>query len=158
MPQKYKGIIAISVFCIFCLILFLANDFKAYRSISLIKTVLLIPILSYFMTFYAIWHMSYNVIKCHKMAFYDILWQMIYDMKCHKVCQYGYQKNRLDQTNWSTGSKIICQKQNQTENAKNWNGNISFVFLRRFLYNFQRICGSSSTLKKRLKLYSMAIK
>ena len=73
MPQKYKGNNAISVFFIFRLILFLANDFKACRSISLIKPVLLIPILSYFMTFmpHGIYHkMSLNVIKWH---FYDIL-------------------------------------------------------------------------------------
>ena len=150
MPQKYKGKISISVF-FSLLILLLATDSRACCSISLIKTVLLIPILSYFMTFYAIWHKSYNVIKCHESAFYGILWQMTYDMKCHKVCQYGYPKNRLDQTNWSTGFKITCQKQNQTKNAKNLNGNISFVFLRRFLYNFQRICGSSSSLQKKLK-------
>ena len=40
------------------------------------------------------------VIKCHKMAFYGILWQMPYAINCHKVWQYGYQKNRVDQTNW----------------------------------------------------------
>ena len=78
---------------------------------------------------------------CHKMPFYDILWQMPRDIKCHKVCQYGYQKNRLDQTNWSTGFKIIFQENNQTKNAKNWNSHFSLVFLRRFLYNFQWICG-----------------
>ena len=33
------------------------------------------------------------------MAFFGILWQMLYGMKCHKVWQYGYQKNRIDQTN-----------------------------------------------------------
>ena len=81
------------------------------------------------------------VIKCHKMAFYDISWHMTHDIKCHKICQYGYQKNRLDQTNWSKGCKIIFQEQNLTQNPKNWNCNISFVFFRRFLYNFQRICG-----------------
>ena len=75
------------------------------------------------------------------MSFYDILWHMPYDIKCHQVCQYGYQKNRLDQTNWSKGCKIIFQEQNLTQNPKNWNCNISFVFFRRFLYNFQRICG-----------------
>ena len=118
LPQKYKGNIAIFVFCFFLLILLLATDFKACCSISLIKTILSIPILLYFMTFYAIWHMSYNIIKYHRLAFYDILWQMTYDMKCHKVCQYGYPKNRLDKTIWSTGFKIICQKHNQTKNAK----------------------------------------
>ena len=46
--ENYIGItlkIAISFFCIFRLILFLTNDFKACRSISVIKPVLLIPIL-----------------------------------------------------------------------------------------------------------------
>ena len=77
------------------------------------------------------------------MSFYDILWHMPYDIKCHQVCQYGYQKNCLDQTNWSTGL-IICQKMD-------WNDNIFFAFLRRFLYNFQGICGNSSSLQKKLK-------
>ena len=66
---------------------------------------------------------------------------MPYDIKCHQVCQYGYQKNCLDQTNWSKGCRLIFQEQNLTQNPKNWNCNISFVFFRRFLYNFQRICG-----------------
>ena len=43
------------------------------------------------------------VIKRHKMALYDILRHMPYDIKCHKVCQYGYQKKRIDQTNWAMG-------------------------------------------------------
>ena len=81
------------------------------------------------------------VIKWQKMAFYDILWHMPYDIKCHQVCQYGYQKNRLDQNNWSKGCRIFFQEQNLTQNPKNWNCNFSFVFFRRFLYNFQRICG-----------------
>ena len=76
-----------------------------------------------------------------KMAFYDVLWQMPRDIKCHKVCHYGYQKNRLDQTYWSKGFKTIFQEKNQTKNAKNWNSHFSLVFLRRFLYNFQWICG-----------------
>ena len=75
------------------------------------------------------------------MPFYDVLWHIPYDIKCHKVWQYGYQKNRIDQTNWSKGCRIIFQEQNVTQNPKNWNCNISFVFFRRFLYNFQRICG-----------------
>ena len=57
-PKKYKGNIAISVFWVLCKILFLENYFTAFRSISLIKTVLLIPILAYLVTFYVIWHMS----------------------------------------------------------------------------------------------------
>ena len=76
--------------CIFCLILFLANHSKYFRSISLINTVLLIPILAYFMTLCVIWHLSWNVIKWQKMAFYDILWHVPYDIWCHKVCQFTY--------------------------------------------------------------------
>ena len=30
----------------------------------------------------------------------------------YKLCQYGYQKNRIDQTNWSRLCKIISQEQN----------------------------------------------
>merc|ERR1711873_187748 len=59
-PKKYKGNIAISVFWVLCKILFLENYFTAFRSICLIKTVLLIPILAYLVTFYVI---------CHKMPF-----------------------------------------------------------------------------------------
>ena len=117
--QKYKGNIAISVFCFFLLILLLATDFKACRSISLIKMVLLIPILAYFITFYVIWHSPYNVIKYHKMAFYDILWQMTYDIKCRKVCQYGYQKNCIEQTNWSRNFKSVISVNFTSWNAKN---------------------------------------
>ena len=44
-------------------------------------------------------HHVASVIKCHKiMPSNDILWHMPHDKKCHKVCQYGHQKNRLDQT------------------------------------------------------------
>ena len=64
-PEKYKGNYAISVFFILRLILFLENYFKACISFCLIKTVLLIPILAYFMTFHVMWHVSYNVIKWH---------------------------------------------------------------------------------------------
>ena len=78
---------------------------------------------------------------CYKISFYDNLWHMPYDIKCHQVCQYGYRKNRLDQNNWSKGCRIFFQEQNLTQNPKNWNCNFSFVFFRRFLYNFQRICG-----------------
>ena len=73
------------------------------------------------------------VIKCHRMAYYDILWHMPYDIKCHKVCQYGYQMNRLDQTNWSRGFESFWQVQFFSEIAKNWNNKISFVFLGKFL-------------------------
>ena len=58
LPQKYKGNIAISDFWVLCKILFLENDSTAFRSIRLIKTVLLIPILAYLVTFYVLWHMS----------------------------------------------------------------------------------------------------
>ena len=57
-PEKYKGNLAISVFFIFRLILFLENHFKACISFCLIKTVVLIPILAYFMTFNVMWHVS----------------------------------------------------------------------------------------------------
>ena len=55
--QKYIAKIDISVFCIFCLIFYDSKGSLPYRSICLIHTVLLIPILAYFMTFY--------VINCH---------------------------------------------------------------------------------------------
>ena len=58
------------------------------------------------------------------MPFYDILWQMPYDIKLHKVCQYGYQKNRLDLTKWSRLEALklfarnkIWQKMQKTEVA-----------------------------------------
>ena len=57
-PKKYKGNIAISVFWVLCKILFLEYYSIDFRSISLIKTVLLIPILAYLVTFYVLWHMS----------------------------------------------------------------------------------------------------
>ena len=56
--QKYKGKIDISVFCIFFIILFDSKGSLPHRSICLINTVLLIPILAYFTTFNVIWHMS----------------------------------------------------------------------------------------------------
>ena len=64
-------------------------------------------------------HMAF-AIKCHKMAFYGILWQMPYDIKCYKVWQYGYQKNRIDQTNWLQKGKSfhrnkIKQKMEKTK-------------------------------------------
>ena len=68
--KKYKGKIDISVFCIFCLIFYDSKGSLPHRSICLIDTVLLIPILAYFMTFYVILHMSY-VIKRRFMIFYD---------------------------------------------------------------------------------------
>ena len=52
------------------------------------------------------------------MAFFDILWHMPSDIKCHKVCQYGYQKNRLDKTNWYMGFKIIKKTHNLAKNKK----------------------------------------
>ena len=64
--QKYKGNIIISVFfAFFVSFLSLKNDFNAYRLISLMKTVLLIPILAYVMTFYDV----SCVIKWHFMTF-----------------------------------------------------------------------------------------
>ena len=56
--QKYKGKIDISVFCIFCFIFFYSKGSLPHRSICLIDTVLLIPILPYIITFFVIWHMS----------------------------------------------------------------------------------------------------
>ena len=53
------------------------------------------------------------------MAFYDILRRRPQDIKRHKVSQYGYQKNRIDQTNWAKDNKIIHQKENLEENPKN---------------------------------------
>ena len=128
--QKYIGKIDISVFCIFCFIFFNYNGSLPNRSICLIDTVLLIPILAYFTTFFC--NMAY-VIKCHKTPFYDNLWHMPCRIKCHKICQYGYQKNRLDQTNWSIGFKILFQEQNKTKNGKHWNNDIPFVFLSKIL-------------------------
>ena len=56
--QKYKGKFDISVFCIFFIIFYGSKGSVPHRSICLINTVLLIPILPYFMTFYVIWYMS----------------------------------------------------------------------------------------------------
>ena len=60
--------------------------------------------------------MSYDIY--HKPPFYDILWHMPYDITCHKIWQYGYKKNRLDQTKWSMTTRIIWQEQNLTKNVK----------------------------------------
>ena len=61
--QKYNGKFGFLYFCLFCPILFLKNYFEGHRSICLINSVLLIPILPYFMSFYALWHMPWNAIK-----------------------------------------------------------------------------------------------
>ena len=66
-------------------------------------------------------------------GFLGILWQMPYAIKCYKVWQYGYQKNRIDQTNWSMNAKTnldedILSKIQEIKNAifsfviwmKNW--------------------------------------
>ena len=42
----------------FSIFKYIRDDFKVLSSICLINTVRLIPILTYFMTFYAIWYMS----------------------------------------------------------------------------------------------------
>ena len=62
---------------------------------------------------------------------YCILCHMTYVKwhKCHKLCQYGYQKNRIDQTNWSMPFKLILQEENLKINGKKWYTKISFVFL-----------------------------
>ena len=62
------------------------------------------------------------------MAFYANLWHMPCDIKCHKVWQYGYQKNRIDQTNWSMGYWTLRIEKNEAKNAKNLNVNFSYVF------------------------------
>ena len=58
MAEKYKGKCVHLVFCI----LLLKNDenccFCFHKLICLIDTVLLIPILLWFMTFYDLWHVS----------------------------------------------------------------------------------------------------
>ena len=77
--------------------------------------------------------------KCHKMAYFVILWHFTLYGIWHKmplICQYGYQKNRIDQRNWSRGIKNIRQEQKPTKISKNWNFNISFVFLLTFLCKF----------------------
>ena len=66
--EKYKGNIGILVFCIFSHILFQSKSWDPPRSIRLINTVLQIPILPQYMTFYVIWHLSQNAIKWHFMT------------------------------------------------------------------------------------------
>ena len=57
---------------------------------------------------------------CHKVSFYGILWHMPDDIKCHELCQYGYQKKSIDQTNWSKCKYSILQtEQNTTPKYKN---------------------------------------
>ena len=52
--------------------------------------------------------------------YWHTVWHsMSYGIKCHEVCQYGYQKNRIDQTNWAKDFKIIHQKENLEKNPKN---------------------------------------
>ena len=41
------------------------------------------------------------------------------DIKCHELCQYGYQKKRIDQTKLYKGFRITPQEQNITKNPKN---------------------------------------
>ena len=48
------------------------------------------------------------------MSFYDILWHLPYDIKCHELCQYGYQKKRIDET-----MESIIQEQNLEKMANN---------------------------------------
>ena len=97
-------------------------------------------------------HMAY-VVKRHKTPFYDVLWHMIYDIKCHKVCQYGYQKNRIDQTNWSMGYWTLRNKKNNEKNAKNWNVKFSFVFLTIFLCKYENGWHSKTKASKLLKFF-----
>ena len=74
--QKYKGKSDFPWFCNFRSILLITNYFTGHRSICLINSVPLIPILPYFMSFYAIWHLAWNAIKWHFMAFHA---------KCHRA-------------------------------------------------------------------------
>ena len=57
--------------------------------------------------------------KIHKMTFYDILWHMPDDIEWHELCQYGYQKKRIDQTKWSRWLRISLQEQNIEKFPKN---------------------------------------
>ena len=63
--KNTKEKIWISVFCIFWKIFFLVTVLKTLGSIGMINTVLLIPILLCLTTFYFLWHLSKNAIKCH---------------------------------------------------------------------------------------------
>ena len=60
-------------------------------------------------------HMAYVI----KMTFYGILWHMPDDIECHELCQYGYQKKRIDQTKWSRWLRISLQEQNIEKFPKN---------------------------------------
>ena len=71
-------------FLIFRPILFLKNYFECHRSICLINSVLLIPLLPYFMSFHTIWHLAWNAIK-RQNAKNTIKCQMPYGIKCHKL-------------------------------------------------------------------------
>ena len=79
--QKYKGNIVFLVFWILLHILFLSDDSAQLRSLCLINTLLLIPILTYFMTSFVIWQVSKNAIKCHFMA-YAIWYKVSQRAKC----------------------------------------------------------------------------
>ena len=71
------------------------NVFDPLRSIRLINTVLLIPILTYSMTYYDSWHTPKNVIKWHFSSFHDILWHMAYDIECHSYVNMGIKRTVL---------------------------------------------------------------
>ena len=112
-PRKYKGKIYISVICIFCLF------FSILRVHYPIDQFVWSIRFFWYPYWHTLWHfMSYGI--CHKTPFYDVLWHMIYDIKCHKVCQYGYQKKCINQTNWAMGywtlrTKKIMKNMQKTE-------------------------------------------
>ena len=71
----------------------------------------------------------------HKIAFYDILWKMPCRIKLHKVWQYGYQMNRIDQTNQSVAFRIIfMNKIGRNSQKKNGKSNFPLYFWRNPLY------------------------
>ena len=80
--QKYKENISILGFYVLHFLL-MKNVFYTHKSICLINTVVLTPILTFFL-------------ECHKMSFNVMILQLPYDIKYHRLCQYGHQKNRID--------------------------------------------------------------
>ena len=132
--QKYKGKFDFPFFfCEFRPILFIKIILKATDWFVWSIRFIWYPYchtLCHFMP-YGIFH------KCHKMPFYGILWQMPYGIKWCKVWQYGYQMNRIDQTNWSMQFKIIFQEKSWTKNPEMGKPKFSFVFLAKFFVFFQ---------------------
>ena len=98
-----------------------------------------------------------HVIKWRFMPFYDILWHMPYDINCHQVCQYGYQKNRLDQTNWSKGCRIFFREQNLTQNPKTEIAIFPLYFLGVSFIIFNEFVGGSNYLEIKKSFFSRPI-